>query len=215
MAQRTIHYLFGEIFSQQIELKDKNRFLIGSVLPDAYAEAYERDNTHFKCKSNTQVYFDFNKFREQYFELMQKDDLYLGYYMHLVEDALFRQFIYKKKLKMPCNKEEVVKLHNDYHILNAYIVKQYNIQNSLENSVDLRREQICNIGVFRIDEFLEDMAQDFLEKPLGTTVFFTEIMLDEFIDMYLALGVKELQSVIDGKYYLHAIDYAWSQQVSD
>lgn len=35
MAQRTIHYLFGENFSKQIELKDKNRFLLGSVMPDA------------------------------------------------------------------------------------------------------------------------------------------------------------------------------------
>lgn len=215
MAQRTIHYLFGEMFSRQIELKDKNRFLLGSILPDAYSDDYKRDSTHFKCKSNNKVYFDFNRFREQYFELMQKDDLYLGYYMHLVEDALYRQFIHKKKLKMPCNKEEVMKLHNDYHILNAYIVKQYNIQNSLEKPIDLKRELICQKGTFKIYEFLENMAQDFKEKPLGTTVFLTENMLDEFIDMYLVLGVKELQSVIDGKYYLQAIDYAWPQLVLD
>ena len=31
MAQRTIHYLFGELFSQQIEIKDKQRFLLGNV----------------------------------------------------------------------------------------------------------------------------------------------------------------------------------------
>jgi len=46
MAQRTIHYLFGEIFSRQVELKNKNRFLLGSILPDAYADVSDRDKTH-------------------------------------------------------------------------------------------------------------------------------------------------------------------------
>lgn len=36
MAQRIIHYLLGEIFSKEIELKSKERFLLGSIMPDAY-----------------------------------------------------------------------------------------------------------------------------------------------------------------------------------
>ena len=36
MAQRLIHYLLGEIFSEEIELKNKKRFLLGSIMPDAY-----------------------------------------------------------------------------------------------------------------------------------------------------------------------------------
>ena len=51
MAQRTIHYLFGELFSKQIELKDKQRFLLGNVLPDAYAKGSDRDRTHFTVKT--------------------------------------------------------------------------------------------------------------------------------------------------------------------
>lgn len=45
MAQRTIHYLFGELFAEQIVFKDKNRFWLGSILPDAYADKSERDIT--------------------------------------------------------------------------------------------------------------------------------------------------------------------------
>ena len=84
MAQRTIHYLFGEIFSQQFEIKDKTRFLLGNVLPDAYANGSDRDKTHYIVKTDTQVYFDFSKFRDEYADLICSDDLYLGYYMHLV-----------------------------------------------------------------------------------------------------------------------------------
>ena len=42
MAQRTIHYLFGEVIANQIELTDKERFLLGSIMPDAI-EVCDRD----------------------------------------------------------------------------------------------------------------------------------------------------------------------------
>ena len=57
MAQRTIHYLFGETLSNQIKLKDKNRFLLGSIMPDTYANADDRDLTHYKIKKENQAYF--------------------------------------------------------------------------------------------------------------------------------------------------------------
>lgn len=158
MAQRTIHYLFGEIFSKQIELKDQNRFLLGSVLPDAYADVCDRDS---------------------------KDDLYLGYYMHLVEDAFYRQFIYSGEFKMPCSQEEVAVLHKDYHILNSYIVNKYKIQNVLEQPIDLAREPISKIAAFRVNEF---------------------------IDKYIPLGVEELQGIQSGKFSLQAPDYAWARK---
>jgi len=48
MAQRTIHYLFGEIFSRQVEFRNKKRFLLGSLLLDAYVDVSDREKTHFK-----------------------------------------------------------------------------------------------------------------------------------------------------------------------
>lgn len=209
MAQRTIHYLFGEIFSKQIELKNKNRFLLGSIMPDAYADVCDRDRTHYKIKTENQVYFDFNMFREQYFEQMCKDDLYLGYYMHLVEDAFYRQFIYSGEFKMPRSKEEVTVLHNDYHILNSYIVKRYNIQNVLEKSINLEQEPIGKIAPFRMNEFVEEMSYDFTEQTTGVPYFLKESMLDEFVDKYIPIGLEELQSIQGGKFILQAHDYAW------
>ena len=212
MAQRMIHYLFGEILSRQIEIKDKDRFLIGSILPDAYVDGSERNITHFKykLKPDNKEYFDFNKFREQYFELMQRDDLYLGYYMHLVEDAFYRQFLHSYQFKKPCNKEEVALLHNDYHILNSYIIEKYDIQNVLKKPFGFEQEPICKIATFGIDVFIETMVYDFIEKTLGETYFLTENMLDEFIEKYMVLGMKELQNILNGKCSLQAIDYAWS-----
>ncbi len=213
MAQRTIHYLFGELFSQHINFKDKQRFLLGSVLPDAFADVSDRNKTHFKQQiaEKNQGYFDFDKFKEQYFDLMQKDDLYLGYYMHLVEDAFYRDYIYCGRFIMPCNMEEVSILHNDYHILNSYISEKYGLQNILETPANFTDEAICDIADFSIDEFLNDMSHDFTEKTVGETVFITENMLDEFIDNYLAAGIKELTAVKNRTTFLKAIDLAYTR----
>ena len=83
MAQRTIHYLFAEMISRNIELKDKTRFLLGSILPDAYVDVKDRDTTHFMIRGEDGNYFDFHAFLENYYELIQKDDLYLGSLVYL------------------------------------------------------------------------------------------------------------------------------------
>ena len=214
MAQRTIHYLFGEIFSQHVELKNKQRFLLGSVLPDAFADVADRDKTHFKHRMHelNKTYFDFDKFKEHYFDLIQKDDLYLGYYMHLVEDSFYRDYIYCGRFTMPKCREEVPLLHNDYHILNSYITEKYKISNILE-PVDISNEPLCEIADFRAAEFIEDMANDFTEQTKGKTVFITKDMLDEFIEKYISEGIEELKSVQRGKDYLKAFDLAYPMKI--
>lgn len=212
MAQRTIHYLFGEIFSRQVELKNKNRFLLGSILPDAYADVSDRDKTHFKVKWENKSYLDFCAFRECYKDLIAKDDLYLGYYMHLVEDAFYRQFFYNEHQKMPKSKEDVIRLHNDYHILNAYIVKKYGIENELKYE-NLEKERFHEIAAFRVDDFLKEMSEDFFEQTVGETYYITEAMVDEFTEKYVPLGIEELRRVQKGLPGLKSDDYIWIKMI--
>ena len=75
MAQRTIHYLFAEIISQQVEIEDKNRFLLGSVLPDAYCDVKNRDITHFMVREEHGKYVNFQVFFEKYYDKIKTDDL--------------------------------------------------------------------------------------------------------------------------------------------
>lgn len=212
MAQRTIHYLFGEIFSGQIEFRDKKRFLLGSVMPDAYVDVKDRNITHFKVKTESRIYFDFNSFREQFSECIFKDDLYLGYYMHLVEDSFYRQFIYSGRFSMPVCREDVAELHNDYHILNSHIVKKYGLTNLLTEPVCIDNEQIVRVAEFRINDFLADMSDDFTEQTSGQTRFINEAMVDEFIEEYASEGLRELQAISEGRFLLQAEDYAYPPQ---
>jgi len=199
MAQRTVHYLFGEMIARQIELSDKKRFLLGSIIPDS-VKAGDRDQSHFKVKTATHVYLDLNSYRNHFLELMLQDDLYLGYYMHLVEDSFYRTFIYQDRFTMPRTQEEINLLHNDYHILNSYIVRKYNLHNILEKDmIPAVRKPLSIIGDFQIDEALEKLSAEFSEQKHGNTVFLTESMLDEFIETYIPLAVGEVKALKSGK----------------
>ena len=211
MAQRTIHYLFAQMISSQVALSDKNRFLLGSILPDAI-ERCNRDTSHFKVQTGTHKYFDFAAFRNQYYDRILRDDLYLGYYMHLVEDAFYRVFMYNDHSARPRTPAEVTVLHQDYHILNNYIVKKYGIQNTLDHTFSLAGESINDIAPFRIDEFLEEMAIDFIEDTKGQTVFLTESMLDAFVETYFPLALQEVKNLKNGASVLSPIDYAWAKK---
>lgn len=208
MAQRTIHYLFGVIISDQIKVADKQRFLVGTILPDA-VEPFCRNASHFTVETDTHKYYDFEAFRNQYFDLMLHDDLYLGYYLHLVEDAFYRAYFYSDRFTMPRTREEVPILHNDYHILNYYIVQKYNIRNILGNSFSLENEPLCEIAPFLIEELLCEMADDFTEQTEGNTVFLTENMLDEYVKTYIPLAIEEVKNIKSGSPTLHATDYSW------
>ena len=212
MAQRTIHYLFAEMISRNVELKDKPRFLLGSILPDAYVDVKDRDTTHFMIRGEDGNYFDFHAFLGKYYELIQKDDLYLGYYMHLVEDAFYRDIFHNKYKQRPRSMEDVKRLHKDYHILNAYIVKKYGLKNTLKQTYALEKEVFHEIAAFRVEDFLDELEEDFHENVLGETFYITESMVDEFIERYLPLALKEMRSIQTGKSCLHIEDYVWAKK---
>lgn len=140
------------------------------------------------------------------------DDLYLGYYMHLIVDAFYRVFIYRDCFTMPRAREEVKLLHNDYHILNSCVVKKYNIRNILEKNVVLGNEIIVELAAFDIDKLLEELSNDFVEQVEGNTVFLTENMVEEFVEIYIPLAIEEIRSIKNGKSILNVKDYVWKKK---
>ncbi|MCH5353118.1 MAG: hypothetical protein J1E06_06605 [Acutalibacter sp.] len=211
MAQRTIHYLFAELISREIPVGDKNRFLLGSVLPDAFSEVPQRQITHFKRGlPDNRTIFDFDAFKEEFGGLMLRDSLYLGYYLHLAEDAFYRQFIYHVH---PMTIDDVEALHRDYHLLNSYIVGKYGLTDTVRLPEDFDTEPICQISSFTVGEFLADMENDFRETVTGKTHFLTEDMLDEFVERYLPEAIEDARQILQGKTYLRAEDFAYVRKV--
>lgn len=212
MAQRMVHYLFGELICDRLEWLDRDRFLTGSLLPDA-VEASQKEMSHFKTKTDSRVCFDFEKFGYMFSGLILRDDLYLGYYLHLVEDAFYRAYLYGNRFALPATREEVALLHGDYRILNGYVVKKYGLRNCLNGDISLDDEPLCKIAAFRLKDFVNEMDSDFSEHRNGKTHFLTENMLDEFVETYVPLAVEEIVHLKKGKSLMRAADYAWPRKI--
>ena len=214
MAQRTIHYLIGEMLLQDQKLY-KERFRIGNILPDAYSDMKLRSHIHYVRKETDKAgnvirYCDYEAFRREFENNINFDALYIGYYMHLIEDACFRVFWknlgFQDAIK---STEDISFLHQDYHLLNHYIVNKYKIKNDLVMPDDFQNERINEIYPFELEGFLQDMATDFTEHPEGCPRFLTGARLDAFVEEYFPICKAALQGLLRNEEYLSPYELTW------
>ena len=195
-------------------MRDRRRFLLGSILPDAFAEHAHRALTHFTNRSIPgYMYFDFDAFRERFGEKMAEDDLYLGYYMHLVEDNFYRVF-FRQRVGVSIDNqkpEQVQRLHKDYTLLNVYIVERYGIHSEVERPADFESEPLNAVARFDLDGFLAEFEGDFVRRVEGETRYLTEAALEEFLALYYEPCLRELRTVQRGERGLIARDMAWTK----
>lgn len=204
MAQRTIHYMIGEELIRGGGIRDVDRFRIGNVLPDAIEGLAFRSLTHYQKKfrrdGKTLRISDFERFRREFAPLVETDGLYLGYYMHLIEDACYRKLWVRIGLKGKIvTDEDVERLHRDYHLLNAYIVRRWELRDELVWPEGFEREPINRIYPFLLREFLAEMRGDFSEDLTGETHFITERHVELYVSDYLAFCREALRRVLDGR----------------
>ena len=213
MAQRTIHYLLGEELIP-LGIRDADRFRIGNLLPDAIEDLVFRAQTHYQIdtvKGGKSLRFsDFERFRRDFSPLVETDGLYLGYYMHLVEDACYRIFWQKVRLfERDMTREKVAILHNDYHLLNAYIVSRYHIRDELVWPEDFESEPVNRIYPFLLRDFLSEMRGDFTEHPEGKTVYMTEALLEEYLSDTRGVCRDALRRILTGGEPLDPMSLTW------
>lgn len=215
MAQRTIHMLFGKLIAEQLELTDENRFFLGSIMTDSYSEPVARKKAHFikHTQDDNGRFFDFSAFYDKYKAQVEGDDLYLGYYAHLVEDAFYRYFIYYEKDFMSrLESYELTVLHRDYSILNSYIAGKYDMPVKIVIPDDFEKEKINEITSFDLEKLITDYQNDLATSIDEKTVLLTEEVLDEFVRKYVPLVRKELESIKTGKSILNVLDYSWENK---
>lgn len=213
MAQRTIHYLIGEELIG-LGVRDVDRFRVGNLLPDAIEDLVFRDLTHYQSDrgqgGKTVRVSDFERFRREFAPLVETDALYLGYYMHLVEDACYRIFWNREKIApRDVTRAEVAVMHNDYHLLNAYIVRTRGIRNELVFPENFAREPINRLYPFLLRDFLDEMKGDFTENPQGRTHFLTEELLERFLAEAMGVCRESLRRILAGEEPTDPMSLCW------
>lgn len=196
MASRIIHLAITDCISKSYRYKDKNRLELGTILPDAAASG----NSHLKISiaNGAKKTYDLSGFRSKFFSKMIEDDLYLGYYLHLVQDLFFRDFVYNRYHWNPLPLGNVERLHNDYALINQYVIQKYTLLDTIIIPAAFDVEPLNELGIFTIHQFIADMKTDFQNCPTGTTFFFTKEMADEFITYASKKCEQEINSLYNG-----------------
>ena len=214
MASRVMHLAIANEIMKQVDIENVERFRLGVVLPDAYKHNIQSaTDSHLKytTEDGTKKTYKLAWFRATYGELMETDELYLGYYLHLIQDTIFRYFVYSLHNWDPYPKGNIERLHNDYKLLNNYVVERYKINPSLVIPEDINKEPIFNIYPFDVAQLSTDFKTDFEPYNNGEAFFFTQKMADEYIKTATEKCLEEIKALENGTSIINELEWAWDK----
>ena len=188
--------------AEKLTGKISSDFRLGCIIPDAAGQ-----QSHYRARSAEGLkYFDLVRFRSEFTERLRGDDFCLGFYMHLLQDMLYRTFLYREKNWETQTPGNVEKLHNDYRLLNPYLSQKYGIANDL-----FLPEHLCGHPLLpdRAEAFLTEFRTQFEPVEHGELFFLTEAMADEFIERAVLLCEKELNALRGCGECINPLDYAY------
>ena len=168
MASRMLHYTIALEMMKSMDTKDKNRFLVGALLPDASSHQDGSYNeAHFYDELQLDILYkgvNWKRFAEKYADRLWTDDLYLGYLCHLIMDAIWFHDIADKYVRIypyPARKDMYQKGYGDFDKLNVILRKEFNLSNPGLKIEDITIEEVRQellTGVY--DGFERDFAQE-------------------------------------------------------
>ena len=208
MASGMIHLAVTKKICNNYCYKNKARLEFGAVLPD-FAE--NRNDSHRRAVlwGGSKRTYDLNGFREEFREKILEDDLYLGYYLHLIQDVIYRHFVYDHYEWDPMKPGNVERLHNDYSILNRYVRETYDLKNDFIIPENFEHEALAGIADFDPEFLLASMNRFFEEEGRGEIFFFTKEMADRYIELAAKTCLEELEALRGGASVMDSYDLAW------
>lgn len=213
MASRLIHLAVADEILKTVHVENTSRFRLGSILPDAKIDSALRAAPHFQIMlPNGLITYELKRYLALFGERMKWDELYLGYYLHLIQDMVYRRFMYA----LPCwdarVPENVEKLHSDYRKINRYIIESRVLQNGICTPKNFHDELINRRFDFDIQGFLAELKADFEIVQGGEYHFFTPQMADEYITLAAETCLRELKALREGLELYDEVKMAWGKE---
>ena len=209
MAQRMIHYAIAKKLTETGYIKDEYRFCLGSIIPDSNDRTGEEYNrVHYILKEGTKKTFDFTRFFKENKKLVLENDMYLGYYIHLITDVIYRNFLYDVKGLRNRRQEEnfTEKLHSDYHNLNYIVKTEYSLEKLVVDTQDVPKE----FGLSKIDELQDRLDEEFKDEHVSDLNYITSDILKEFMEYILPILKTEVKNIKEKeKSMLNSKDYLY------
>ena len=213
VASRLMHLAIADEICKRDTISDRKRFLLGSILPDAKIDSALRSAPHYQIiLSDGRLTYDLSAFRKSFGEKLLTDGLYLGYYLHLIQDMVYRQYMYALPYwdaRIPGN---VVKLHADYRKINRHIIDSRRLKYEYLADEDFADEEINKSFGFEIEKFLRELELDFQLMQEGEYSVFTPAMAEEYIALALEASLRELSALRSGGKLADEFGMTWGKE---
>lgn len=208
MASSLIHLAIGALLRD--EVTDFHRFSLGEVMPDAGCGAHHSAHMPKIICGGAKETFDLTLFCEEFSSELLSDDLYLGYYLHLVQDMIHREAVYKKHGFDPRKPGYLDALYADYRALNPYLVRKYSltmpdIPDTLDISLMARYD-------FDLPALRGRIADNFADCAEGDGTVFTREIADSIIEDSVALCRREIDALRRGGSVIDEDSLAWERK---
>jgi hypothetical protein len=197
MASSIMHLAATEYLTGFVRRPDLLR--LGCVLPDAGDQA-----GHFRLRldDNRKIH-ELPRFRALYADRLLSDDFCLGYYLHLVQDMLYRKMIYREYGWNPKLPGAADRLYRDYSLLNFPLMERHSL--TLPRFVpELSGHPLLPPDA---EDFLCRM-QDWCVPTAGEIYFLTEERAEDFIRRAAELCRCELEALHKGASCIDPMEYA-------
>lgn len=209
MASRLIHYLIAERIVASVNINiDRDRFMMGALLPDlSKHEDGSYDRAHFgqKIMEVGIKGINWDEFKVKYLDLMKTDPLYLGYYCHLIMDAMWFSKIVDKYIRVypyPERQNVYQKNYSDYKKLNYLLAKEYRMHYHMNMVKDIDIEEI---DLSLSSQYLTGLQSDITSSDISVMEdleLYPYDVIIEYIENATKLCLDELQAFKLGRQLL-------------
>ena len=213
MPSRMIHYLIAEQVTEQVKIKDINRFKIGSLCPDMSLHTDgSKNRTHYFEIHGDKKGGNWLRFVEEYGDRMKQDDLYLGILCHLITDMIWFHEIMetqiRSKVKSKEERQEKYQAgYTDFHKLNYLLREEFDLRYELTEDQNIA---FAGIHPELYDEVFDGLFKDFFLEPRAEkkelTIYTYDITI-KCIELCVLECVSAINSFRTGKDLLNPETY--------
>lgn len=210
MASRVMHLAIVQALLPRQAWKDPEALVFGALLPDAMPPGSNSRMSHFVACQRGMRCYDLKEFRRLYGDKLAEEGLYLGYYLHLIQDIVYRRFLYgpyNLHFRTPAEREL---LYRDYAILNRYLIEKKGLAPIAACPAQAEEAEIRGRFGLEPRRLLADLERDFTRAVEGEAAFITREMAEEYLGAALALCEKELDALKTGAPLLDPWELAWN-----
>lgn len=197
MASIIMHICISNLIKQKYEYSYD--FLLGSIMPDILKKTgMDKNKVHYRTNEDYTLYEIENYAKEKNLR-ENKDELDLGYLLHLIEDKILAKHINTKIKEIKIDGQEYITylfdndslhkkqefinmIHNEYAIVDDYLLKKYNI------NIDYITKRILRSNK---DQNLEEIIVNELKQYSVNKDVNLKILPIEYIERYIVECINE------------------------